>query len=233
MARLRAEVRLAALPPLLAEVRAAGRQWLSAEERSRLPAMRSQKRRHEFLAGHWLIRCLAAEVLGGEPADWLLTSSAAGAPSIRSPLHSGGEEIAVSLSHCAGWVAAAIAPFAVGVDVECNSKARDILALAEAVLSPDERELLRGLPESGRAAAFYLRWTLKEAVGKRAGHGLRPELARRQHALACAASEAEVISWQFDGCSLAVAGAAGKSVRVIGVPEGASQGYWRIESAAG
>lgn len=226
------EVRLAELAPLIAAAESDGLTWLSNEERSRLDAMRSESRRRQYLAGHWLIRCLAAEAFGGVPREWLLTASAEGVPVLQSAVHNAGQMIPASLSHSAGWVAAAVAPFPVGIDLECESKPRDLLALADEAFSPAECAQLRQLPANELAAAFYLFWTLKEATGKREGHGLRTEAARRQQPIRAEAVDAEVVSWQFANCSLAVAGEVGMSIRVFGLPVEAEQRYWRIIPAA-
>ena len=226
-----AEVRLAALTPLLAEIERTGLHWLTDDERARWSAMRSEIRRSQFLAGHWLIRCLAAETLGGEPAQWLLRTEPDGSPMLRSRTYNAGQGVSASLSHSKDWLAAALAPFPVGVDLEYPTKHRDFLALADTAFSSEECTQLRNLPESERPAVFYLYWTLKEATGKRAGHGLRLELARRQRPIECAANETDVVSWQFADCNLALAGEAGMSIRATGIPEAVVQRFWRIESA--
>ncbi|MFS8063844.1 MAG: 4'-phosphopantetheinyl transferase superfamily protein, partial [Luteimonas sp.] len=172
----RANVRLATLPLAFAAAEAAGGDWLTPAEQGRLAAMGSPTRRESFLAAHWSIRCLAADVYGDTPGAWVLEASPTGAPRLLAPQGIPARPW-VSLSHCAGWVAVAMAPFPVGVDIERDWKPRDLHGLADATFSPEEREQLRKLPEGERTAAFYLYWTLKEAQGKREGHGLRPELA--------------------------------------------------------
>jgi 4'-phosphopantetheinyl transferase len=227
--RSRAEARVAALPPLLAEAEAAGQDWLSAQERDRLGAMRSRRRRQQFLAGHWLLRRLAADCLGGVPADYVLEANAAGAPRLRALRDDSTH--AASISHSGDWVAVALAPFAIGIDIECRDKPRDWLVLAAACCTAPQVATLRELPEGERASLFHRLWTSKEAVGKRDGQGLRLELARRQSLQACAAGEAEVLCWEFDGLSLALAGNAGVAVRVAGLPGATRASGWRIETA--
>ncbi len=180
--------------------------WLTAGDRLRFSAITSVQRRQQFLAGRWLVRELAAEYREDSPAHF-------------------------SISHSGDRVVAAIATFPVGIDLEQPSRPRDFLALAELAFSPAECAELRTLPESERSAAFYRFWTLKEATGKREGHGLQLELARRQRPVNCAADEADLVSWQFADCSLALAGKIGMSVRAAGLPAGARPVYWRIEPA--
>jgi 4'-phosphopantetheinyl transferase len=204
--------------------------WLNTVEQRRLDAISVPKRRQQFLAGHWLAREMAAEVWGGSPQSWNINNSSTGAPQLVSrdfdftAAH-------LSLSHSGDWVVAAIAAFPIGIDLECAAKPRNLLALADAVFSEEERADLRCLPDTERAAAFYLYWTLKEASGKREGHGLRADRARKQRPVECAAEQAELLSWQFFDCALALAGIHGLPVHVDGIPDGARQRHWRIESA--
>jgi 4'-phosphopantetheinyl transferase len=227
-----AELRLASLATQVAFALADGLDWLTEHEQLRLSAMRSELRQRQFLAGHWLVRCLAAETLGGKPREWLLSADPDGVPRLSKSTYCAGQGVCASISHCGDWVVTAISPWPVGVDIECNSKRRDFLALAEHAFSPSECAALHDLAGEDKAAVFYQFWTLKEAVGKRDGHGMRPELARRQSPIACAQSEAEVMTWQLTDCSVALAGGIGMPVRVAGLPEGSSPNYWRIDSAA-
>jgi 4'-phosphopantetheinyl transferase len=205
--------------------------WMNDDERQRLATITSEQRRKQFLAGHWLLRRLVAEVHGDEPGQWSLSTDLGGAPRMRSKSRPGAPEICASLSHSGDWLAAAIAPFPIGIDLEHPAGQRDLLALADAAFSPQERAQLRELPDPERAAEFYLYWTIKESVGKRVGHGLRTRLARRQTPSACAADEAEVHSWQFADCTLALAGATGMSVCAQRLPAAAARRFWRVDTA--
>jgi 4'-phosphopantetheinyl transferase len=204
--------------------------WLSESEQRRLASMTSSPRRQQFLAGHWLLRRLAAEVHGEEPSQWSLMAGPNRAPLLQSKLRSDDPAIHASLSHSGDSLAAVVAHFPVGIDLERPGKQRNLPALADRVFSLEENDALLGLPENERAMAFYLYWTIKESVGKRDGHGLQSQLSRRQKPLPCAAVDAEVRSWQFADCSLSVAGGIGMSVRVASIPDKAIQHYWRIES---
>jgi 4'-phosphopantetheinyl transferase len=224
-------IELANVSALSAEMPTQADSWLSDSERQRLSSINSSRRHRQFLSGHWLLRRLATKVFGDQSSQWSVTTGLDRAPVLQSLRHGVGDGVRASLSHSGDWVVAAIANFPVGVDLECPSKPRDLLALADMTFSPEERATLRTLPENERPATFYLYWTLKEATGKREGHGLRPELARRQRPAACVANEAGVVSWRFADCSLALAGQAGMSVRAEGLPETALPSYWRIEPA--
>jgi 4'-phosphopantetheinyl transferase len=202
--------------------------WLTEEEAARLAAMRSARRRSEFIGGHWLARVVASESTGTRPQDWLLTATADGAPELHRCGRDDRHELHVSLSHSGDSVAVAIAGFPVGVDLECTSRDRDWLALADFTFAPEECEQLRLLPVPDLSELFYRYWTLKEASGKRDGTGVRLSETRLQVASECDRSEATAIVWQFDGHCIALAGELGMEVRALGVPDAARQGFWRF-----
>lgn len=224
-------LRLANTDTVLAVAEVAELCWMSDEENQHLSAMTSQARRGQFIAGHWLVRCLAAEARGGDPTNWILSTSAGGVPELKSVSEGAGERIHASISHSAEWVAAVVAPFPVGVDVEATQRSRDFLALAGHAFSREEYDELSALPDDDRNRLFYRFWTLKEANGKRQGHGLRPELSRRERAVEAAISHAEAVSWQFGDIHLALAGEAGMRVRQSGMSEMAEVRRWCFAAA--
>src|SRR5258705_13744515 len=73
-------VRLASVAALMAGTLLPPEIWLGDDERRRLSLMRSERRRDQFLAGHWLARELAAEHWGRTPESWEIADSAAGVP---------------------------------------------------------------------------------------------------------------------------------------------------------
>ncbi|WP_024304135.1 4'-phosphopantetheinyl transferase superfamily protein [Pseudogulbenkiania sp. MAI-1] len=82
-----------------------------------------------------------------------------------------GRARSVSISHRGSWVAAlASSAEAAGVDLEVG-KARDYEAALELFLSAPEQAWLQRRSELTAAQRFYRAWTLKEALGKRAGRG--------------------------------------------------------------
>ena len=91
-----------------------------------------------------------------------------------------GSRLELSVAHSGDLVAVAIATAPVGVDVEqFEGRARplggdgDPDALARLVLADAERAALAAVPPPGRARAFLVAWTRKEAVTKATGDGLR------------------------------------------------------------
>ncbi|HEV2606744.1 MAG TPA: 4'-phosphopantetheinyl transferase superfamily protein [Xanthomonadaceae bacterium] len=138
--------------------------------------------------------------------------------------------IHLSLSHSGEVVAAAIAQFPLGIDLESTRGVRDWLALADHVFAPEECEQLLLLPESDRQELFHRYWTLKEAYGKRDGTGLRLSQARTQRARECDESEAIAFTWQFDRLCLALVGERGMRTIARGIPVTAQQGFWRFDA---
>lgn len=204
--------------------------WLSDEERARVDAMRSERRRRQFLSGHWLLRAMAAEYGGGEARQWEVSASPNGSPTLRHPLS--GACLFASLSHSGEWLAGAVSPSLIGVDVESQEKTRDLLALAEQVFCPDECAELLASSDSARSSLFYRYWTLREAFGKRDGQGLRPERSRLQRLRPTASNRASGYSWQFDNVSLALAGVGAiAGLQMSGIPDGAHFGAWELGPA--
>jgi len=217
--------------PVLAEAQANGLSWLSDGERSRVDAMGSRARRDQFIAGHWLARCHAADVVGGEPKHWHLTAVDDGGLSLCSAKVAEGARLHASLSHSGLWLAAAIAPFPVGVDVECARNDRNIAALLDYCFSAHDCDGVRRMPGREQHAAFYRLWTLCEAQGKRDGHGLRPELTRRQYLLCSEPENAEAVSWQLGFAGLAVAGETAMRVHLTGIFGKVEPAFWRFVPA--
>lgn len=170
--------------------------WLSPGEVTRLARMGSAIRRRQFLAGHWLARELAAAALGGAATDWAWRSDEDARPRLA---RADGTATWASVSHCGGWIGAAVAPRPFGLDLEVPRRTRDLAALADFVLAPAERDALAMLPDAARAAAFYRYWTLKEAEGKRAGYGVLPARARGIAAVPAEEGAAEAWTWVLPG----------------------------------
>lgn len=223
-----AEVRLLALSAFSARAQADAMAWLNVEEHTRLAAITAARRRLQFLAGHHLARCMAAEWGGGAPDAWQLRQLPGGAPMLEAPnVHAAAPS--VSLSHSGDWVGCAIADVAIGLDLESHTSARDRAALAHHVLSVAELAHWRALPIDEQTAAFYALWTLKEAQGKHAGTGLRLQQARQQSFVGGAtAAEAPGITWQTREMSVGVFAEPGLRVRIGAPLQQESPCYWRL-----
>lgn len=106
---------------------------------------------------------LIAALLPGQPVVRL----ASGRPVVR-----GRDDLHLSLSHAAGATALAVAPFAIGIDIERVEPDVDALAIAPELFSAHDFAFLKAQHAATRHEHFYRLWTLKEARLKRSGHTL-------------------------------------------------------------
>ncbi|MDP2432146.1 MAG: 4'-phosphopantetheinyl transferase superfamily protein [Pseudomonadota bacterium] len=125
----------------------------------RLARITHPRRREQFILGRSLLRHALLHKHGAVAEGWIL-DAASGKPCL---VGVGAPEI--SLSHSRELVACAIAPVAVGLDVE-YCRERDFVALAEQICGPEEFHHFLSLPMSERSDGFYRIWTLKEAIFK-------------------------------------------------------------------
>lgn len=155
---------------------AAALAWLDGEERARWSRFRHEGRRRQYALCRAALRAVLCIRLGcanhalsfreaehGKP--FALVS---GAP---APVH-------FSVSHGGGHGLLAVAREGrVGVDVEERIPRRDVDGWMAAVLTPDERSEMAALGGRRRAASFFTLWTIKEALLKALGTGLRLDMA--------------------------------------------------------
>ena len=153
-------------------VLAATVEGLSPEDRERAQRFRRDPDRRAFLAGRLLVRT-ALDGLA-------LCGTLAAAPG-RKPWLEGGAGASMpdlSLSHSGGWAALAIGGAdAVGVDVEPDDRAVDVLAVAPRVVGRDELARLEAMPPDRRQERFLAGWTVREAWAKALGRGLSADLS--------------------------------------------------------
>jgi 4'-phosphopantetheinyl transferase len=175
---------------------------LDEAERRRWAAYRRDADRERFLTGCALAKTALARYTGQRPADVRFdrTCGRCGEPHGKPVLVGGGGQH--SVTHSGDLVAVAVARAPVGVDVEQLDGRRRPLGrdgdpdgLARIVLSPAERAVLAGVPQAGRARAFLVAWTRKEAVTKAAGDGLG---AAFSHVVVAAdAGPPRLVSWPY------------------------------------
>jgi phosphopantetheinyl transferase len=221
------EIRLASVSALLADAGSNAQGWLAECERARLDGIGSRRRRAQFIAGHWLARIVAAKATDSDPSDWSLTTATNGAPRLVRRGIGEGHGLDVSLTHSGDVVVAAVAPFALGIDVEASGRTRDWLALADLVFAPVECAQLQRVASREREALFLRCWTLREALGKRDGNGLRSATGESTPAREYDASEADAITWQSQNCYLAVVGESGMTINAEGIADTALKRFWR------
>jgi len=140
---------------------------LSADERSRMDAMRDSAGQRRFAVAHAALRLLLAHHLREHPRNLVFAVGAHGKP------HLPGARLEFNLTHSHELALIAVSVSgAVGVDVERRARRPlDLPAMARRVLSPAEQEWLVRRPQAQRNAAFLRLWTCKEAVSKAAGSG--------------------------------------------------------------
>jgi 4'-phosphopantetheinyl transferase len=151
--------------------------WLTDTELARYQSIKMSNRKNQFLVGHYLIRKLASELSGNSFGDWEYFLATKGQRQLKCGLP-GTEEFYCSISHSGEWIAAAISPTPVGIDIETFGKARDFLAIADHVFSTAEVDQLKECDPKELKQQFYLHWTLKESVAKQFGIGLKFEVSR-------------------------------------------------------
>jgi 4'-phosphopantetheinyl transferase len=167
---------------------------LDDAERARAARFRFVRHRREYLATHALARVALSHAHPLPPHAWSFSVNQYGKP---SPIPWGGVpecglgfnqsnsvELAVCLIARPDCRPGAAAP-EVGVDVESQTRAEEIVPLAPRVFSAAERAQLDALPITARPDRALSLWTLKEAYIKARGMGLSLPLHR--------------ISFLFDG----------------------------------
>jgi 4'-phosphopantetheinyl transferase len=175
---------------------------LDETERRRWAAYRREADRERFLAGCALAKTALARYTGQRPADVRFdrTCGQCGEPHGKPVLVGGGLEH--SVAHSGDLVAVAVARAPVGVDVEqLGGRPRplsgdgDPEALARLVLSAAEQAALARVPPAGRARAFLVAWTRKEAVTKATGDGLRAAFS--DVVVAADGGPPRLVSWPY------------------------------------
>jgi phosphopantetheinyl transferase len=142
-------------------------QCLPPDQQARCDRILDPVARRRSRIAHAALRHILAVVLQADPAGLVITRGERGKPRLLS-----GEGHDFSLSHSRDIALVAVAPTAVGVDVEHDRTARRVLAMARRILHADTTALLEQLEGSRRAAAFLDAWTLREAHAKAVGGGL-------------------------------------------------------------
>jgi 4'-phosphopantetheinyl transferase len=143
---------------------------LSSDERERADRLRFETDRARYTIAHAYFRFVLAQHLGlTDPADVPLTSGANGEPLIASARAGA---LRCSLSHARDHVAVALAPTAVGIDVEEYREGTEIERIAQRYFAPEEAAELRALEPDAARERFVQLWTCKEAFIKAIGLGL-------------------------------------------------------------
>jgi 4'-phosphopantetheinyl transferase len=146
---------------------------LCAQEVLRAGAFHFDRDRATYIAAHAMLRRVLREALGGAEPDF--ARSPLGRPELTPP-RDGRPVPTFNLTHTGDFAACAILHGApVGIDAEDIRRPIDAAEIAARWFAPSERRLLEWLAEEKRAEMFFRIWTLKEAILKTTGHGLRIE----------------------------------------------------------
>ncbi|WP_395349491.1 4'-phosphopantetheinyl transferase family protein [Variovorax sp. UC122_21] len=146
---------------------------LTAEEDVRMQRFARRADRVRFAAARVALRSLLAERMGCDPLALVFAAGPQGKPFVQgrdAPRFN----VAHSGAHALVAIADAAAGIEVGVDIEGCARDVEVDALGAMVFTPDEREAVREAADP--LAAFYLRWTGKEAVLKAVGVGITEHL---------------------------------------------------------
>lgn len=150
------------------------RDTLSSDELARAERFRFESDRSAYIGTHALLRALLARVGPLAAAEWRFVAGQDGKPELDPALAS---PLRFNVSRGRGLVAAAVAHrHDVGVDVEGGRRAKDFTDVASRFFTPEESALVRQEAPDGGRDAFLRLWTLKEAVIKATGEGLRRPL---------------------------------------------------------
>jgi 4'-phosphopantetheinyl transferase len=149
--------------------------FLSVEEKKRLSELRFQKRRLDWLRGRWTAKKLllqADPACGGLPIQAIqVANEPEGAPYL---LIEGSRRYpwTLSISHCGPYALCALAENRMGCDLEHIERRPDIFV--EDFFTRTEVQRVRDSPQGElRSILVNLVWSMKEAVLKSIGKGLR------------------------------------------------------------
>ncbi len=114
--------------------------------------------------------------LAAEELERLIAASLPDQPVARlkggQPVIRGRDNLHVSLAHAIGASALAVAPFPLGIDIECVEPELDVSEIAPNIFGGRDLEFLQAHDGAARIEQFYRLWTLKEACLKRLGLSL-------------------------------------------------------------
>jgi 4'-phosphopantetheinyl transferase len=147
-------------------------QELSPDEALQARRFHFDQDRATYVAAHVMLRRVLRTHLGHEPC---IIRNTLGRPEL-APRREGAPAISFNLTHTRWFAACAVLDAApIGIDAEDVRRPIEIAEMAARWYAPSEQRLLGQLPEPRRCEMFFRIWTLKEAILKTTGHGLRIE----------------------------------------------------------
>jgi 4'-phosphopantetheinyl transferase len=144
---------------------------LAGDERQRAERFVFQRDRTHFVVARGLLRVLLGRYLEHDPQRLRFVYGTYGKPELATV--SGGTDLRFNVSHSHGLALYAVTRQRdIGVDVEGIRPEVAQETIAEHFFSPREVAVLRALPATLQATAFFACWTRKEAYIKARGDGL-------------------------------------------------------------
>jgi 4'-phosphopantetheinyl transferase len=144
---------------------------LAGDECQRAERYVFEKDRKHFVVARGLLRVLLGRYLGQDPQHLRFTYGPHGKPALATD--TGGDTLRFNVSHSYGLALYGVTRGReIGVDVEHIRPEVAQETIAEHFFSPREVTILRALPISLQALAFFACWTRKEAYIKATGDGL-------------------------------------------------------------
>jgi 4'-phosphopantetheinyl transferase len=142
-------------------------QCLPPGQQARCDRIMDPVARRRSRIAHAALRHILGHVLQSDPGELAITRGDRGKPRLQ-----GDDGYDFSLSHSRDIALIAVAPTAIGVDVEHDRAGHRVLATARRILHADTAALLERLDGQPRTVAFLDAWTLREAHVKAVGGGL-------------------------------------------------------------
>jgi 4'-phosphopantetheinyl transferase len=147
---------------------------LDPQELARAQRFRFAIDRHAYVAAHALARSMVAEVARTTPVALRFAAEPGGKPRLAAAFAQC--RVQFNISRSRSHVACGVTlTDELGIDVEGVGHA-DALALAERYFASSEVEMMRQAASDQRGLLFAKLWTLKEALVKATGEGLRRSL---------------------------------------------------------
>ncbi len=145
---------------------------LNSEERQKRIRFRFAQHQHQYLVTRALIRSVLSYYYPKKPEDWQFTQNSYGKPEIVRDTDM--PDLQFNLSHTEGVILCGIGlGRAIGVDVECETRNRDLEGIARRFFSSQESESLLKIVDPKLLRKRFLEyWVLKEAYVKARGLGL-------------------------------------------------------------
>jgi 4'-phosphopantetheinyl transferase len=147
---------------------------LSAEERARAQAFRTEQLRRRFIAAHGSLRIILGHYLNKSPEQVAFGFEHRGKPRLGESRVA--TNLRFNLSHSADLaLLAVVKDCEVGVDIEEVREVNDLEHLMQRYFHPTEADDVMSA-KADRNAAFFKCWTAKEAVLKAFGSGITEAL---------------------------------------------------------